>query len=134
MRKRGRTSAADLAVVVTHPAQRRLQPPHDLTKTEAALFRELVASCSPQHFVASDRPLLIAYVQCVLASRHWAKASRRDPHKIVVWERTIRMLATLATRLRLAPQARTRPETIARQANQRLSAYDQLREWERGGL
>jgi hypothetical protein len=110
-----------------------LQPSHDLTAAEAALFKELVASCSSEHFVASDRPLLTAYVQCVLASRHWAKASRRDPKLIVVWERTVRMLAVLASRLRLSPSSRTRPENTARaQQKHKPSVYDLMREggWE----
>jgi hypothetical protein len=89
------------------------------------LFRELVASVSDRHFVFSDTPLLAAYCQCIVASRYWAEKSRRNPKLVTTWERTIRMVATLATRLRLAPQARMRPETTARrQPNGPPSYYD----------
>ena len=80
------------------------------------LFVELINACSPQHFVQSDLPLLVSYVQATLLARSMA----RDPEKIAVWEKAVRMQATLATRLRLAPQARTDPKSIARQAARRL--------------
>jgi hypothetical protein len=128
MKQRGRRSSADLSVVAVHPASHRIQPPHDLTKDEAALFRELVASCSANHFVLSDRPLLIAYVQTVLASRHRAKASRRDPKLLAMWEKTVRMLAVLASRLKLAPSARPRHEANSRVQGVRASVYDMMRE------
>ncbi|MGB9394444.1 MAG: hypothetical protein WCB32_06625 [Pseudolabrys sp.] len=74
------------------------------------LFTELVAACDARHFVESDLPLLVSYVQATLLSRSTA----RDPDKIAIWEKATRMQATLATRLRLAPQSRTDPKTIAR--------------------
>jgi hypothetical protein len=36
------------------------------------------------------------------------------------WEKAVRMQAVLATKLRLAPQARVDPKTVGRQTPQRL--------------
>jgi hypothetical protein len=74
----------------------------------------LIESCAPAHFVKSDTPLLSAYVQSILLSRSAVKQIGKDPTALALWEKSTRMLATLATRLRLAPQARTDPKTIAR--------------------
>lgn len=114
MRQRGRKSVANLVRVDGAPP--RLNPPADLNDDEWMLFVELINACSPQHFVQSDLPLLVSYVQATLLARSMA----RDPEKIAVWEKAVRMQATLATRLRLAPQARTDPKSIARQAARRL--------------
>ena len=36
------------------------------------------------------------------------------PSKIMLWEKAVRMQATLATRLRLSPQSRVDPKTVGR--------------------
>ena len=117
MTQRGRKSAANLAALRLDGTPPRLEPPTYLRHDERTLFAELVVGCSPKHFVASDLPLLVSFVQATLLAR----CTARDPSKIAVWEKAVRVQATLATRLRLAPQARTDPKTIARQqAAQRL--------------
>jgi hypothetical protein len=93
----------------------RLTAPSGLSAAERTLFNELVGSCDPRHFVKSDRPLLVSYVQSTLLSLSSFKQMKGDPDMVTVWEKATRMQATLATRLRLAPQARTDPLTIARQ-------------------
>ena len=110
MRQRGRKSAANLATFRVDGAPPRPHPPAYLQDDERTLFTELVAACDARHFVESDLPLLVSYVQATLLSR----ATARDPKMIAVWEKATRMQATLATRLRLAPQSRTDPKTIAR--------------------
>lgn len=124
--KRGRKSSAEIAVRPgANPASSRLRPPADLGKNEARLFREIVASCSPSHFVHSDAPLLAAYCTAVCISRDAARELATDAAAIVAWEKSTRMQATLATRLRLAPQSRADPKTVARrQSEWRPSAYD----------
>jgi len=109
MRQRGRKSAANIALNVdgTPP---RLEPPAYLEHDERTLFSELIASCDARHFVESDLPLLTSFVQATLLARGTA----RDPLQVAVWEKAVRMQATLATRLRLAPQARMDPKTIGR--------------------
>ncbi len=73
-------------------------------------------------------PLLIAFVQAVLLSRGAVKKAGKDPRQLQVWERSTRVAAALATRLRLSPQARVDPKVIARhQPQQPLSVYDRMK-------
>ena len=127
--KPGRPSADDLNVVPLYPSASRVQTPDDLTPPEAALFHHLVRSCAPDHFVASDVPLLVSFVQATLMGRNAAKAMKKNPKSAAVWEKTVRMQATLATRLRLAPQARIDPVTLTRRREKTPpSAYDLMRD------
>jgi hypothetical protein len=48
-----------------------------------------------------------------------ARKASRDVSKINVWEKAARMQATLATRLRLSPQSRLDPKTVARRQSER---------------
>jgi hypothetical protein len=91
-----------------------LTAPSGLSADERKLFNELINACDPRHFVKSDLPLLVSYIQSTLLSRRAASQMGRDPDMVTVWEKATRMQATLATRLRLAPQARTDPLTVAR--------------------
>jgi hypothetical protein len=79
------------------------------------MFNELIGVCDPRHFVKSDLPLLVSIVQATLLSRYAASKMMKDPSWVKTWETATRMQATLATRLRLAPQARMDPKTLARQ-------------------
>jgi hypothetical protein len=110
--KRGRKSSAELiALPNVTGAPPRLSPPTYLTAAEKKFFVNLINACGPKHFVESDLPLLTSYTQASLLAR----AAARKPKDIAIWEKAVRVQATLATRLRLAPQARTDPRTIARQ-------------------
>jgi len=112
MQQRGRKSAASLLPVGVGGEQARLVPPAFLSAEEASLFAEVVAACDVGHFRKSDEPLLVAFVQATLMSREAA----HNPSNIMVWEKATRMQATLATRLRLAPQSRIDPKTLGRQS------------------
>ena len=125
MIQRGRKSGNVVALGVTASSP-RLTPPTTLSKAEKALFDELVRSSDPQHFVPSDKPLLVSFVQATLLARSLAstaaKPSKPDPTVIGSWEKVTRVMAMLATRLRLAPQARNDPKTVGvRQRNAALS-------------
>jgi len=120
MRKRGRKSGDELAVINVNGDPPRLDPPPTLTDPERALFVELVQACSPKHFVPSDLPLVVSYVQATLLSRRAVTSAATAPAMLALWEKATRMQATLATRLRLSPQARTDPKTIGRQMPQRI--------------
>ena len=115
MVQRGRKSAEALSLRVDGSPS-PLQPPAYLNVAERQLFVELIASCDTRHFVPSDLPLLVSFVQATLAAR----ASARDPKQAQLWERAVKLQATLATRLRLAPRSRTDPKTIARQQQSRI--------------
>jgi hypothetical protein len=63
--------------------------------------------------VPSDLPLLVSYVQATLLSRQAVAGASTDAAALALWEKATRMQATLATRLRLSPQARLDPKTLA---------------------
>jgi hypothetical protein len=106
----GRKSA-DARSLDSGGAPPRLTPPEYLNNAERALFKELVASIDSRAFVPSDAPLLVSYVQATLMARKFAG----NPEQIVVWEKSVKIQATLATRLRLAPQSRLDRKTAGRQ-------------------
>jgi hypothetical protein len=111
MRQRGRKSAVNLAAGVSFTGRPPLQtPPASLDDDERALFCELVNACAPEHFRESDLPLLVSFVQATLIARDAA----RDPDKITLWEKAVRMQSMLATRLRLSPQSRIDPKVVGR--------------------
>lgn len=107
-------------------------PPH-LNKAERALFIELVGCCDPRHFVKSDLPLLTSFVQATLLARSTAPKpgrNKNDLDAVAAWEKAVRVMALLATRLRLAPQARSDPKTVGtRQRNAELGVAP----WRRKG-
>jgi hypothetical protein len=111
MKQRGRKSAANLATLIdvtgTPP---RLTTPAGLAKDERSLFDFIVDASPPHHFTGSDQPLLVSYVQACLMARSAAKT----PAKIAIFERVVRLQAMLATKLRLSPQTRLDPKTLAR--------------------
>lgn len=115
MRQRGRKSAEQLATLSVNGDPPRLNPPADLADDERSLFVEIVKACGPRHFVQSDLPLLVTYVQATLLSRRAVANVGKDAAALALWEKTTRMQATLATRLRLSPQSRTDPKTLGRQ-------------------
>jgi hypothetical protein len=79
--------------------------------------------------VASDTELLITYCQSVLLVRKAAAAAARDALFLQAWERAARTSAALATRLRLSPQSRLDPRTVARRASGHgMSFYELERE------
>ena len=106
----------------------RLTAPSSLSTAERRAFTELVASCPAAQFKPGDLALLISFVQATLVARGSVKRAARDPKQLTVWQTAVRLQATLATRLRLSPQARTDPRVIARhQPTQPMSAYERMR-------
>ncbi len=79
------------------------------------MFVEIVGACSPKHFVASDLPILISFIQATLLSRQSSQKAADDAKALAIWEKATHMQATLATRLRLAPQSRFDARANARQ-------------------
>jgi hypothetical protein len=88
-----------------------------LNAAERALFKELIANTHPRAFVASDMWLIVSYVQATLMARQTA----RDPEQNAVWERSVKLQAILATKLRLAPQSRLDRKTVGRHASYRAT-------------
>ena len=116
--KMPRTSAASAAIPTG--ATSRLRPPDDLTGPERALFVDLVASCSANHFQSSDAPLLSAYCRAVVlekvASGELAAAGYVADGKPSGWLNVLaqatRSLTVLSSKLKLTPLSRqsARPE------------------------
>jgi hypothetical protein len=109
MRQRGRRSAEALAINVSR-APSRLTAPSSLNAKERAQFEALIDASDPKHFRKSDIPLLVSLAQAALLSHKLG----RDPDRIGEWEKVTRVQAMLATKLRLTPQSRTDPKTVAR--------------------
>jgi len=98
-----------------------------LNATERTAFDALIGACDPKHFRKSDLPLLISLVQATLLAHELG----RDSDKVVEWEKATRVQMALATRLRLTPQARSDPKTIARMQKHSHSPPPWIREPER---
>src|SRR6266511_1354982 len=109
MQQRGRKSMAGLVAPNVSGEAPRLTPPPSLNDGERTLFNELVGACDSAHFRKSDLPLLTSFIQATLI----AEAAARDPNRdISLWEKAVKVQATLATRLRLAPQSRIDHKTL----------------------
>jgi hypothetical protein len=98
----------------------RLQAPEFLSDEERSLFNDLIESCAVEHFARSDLPLLTAYVQAIQLSRSAIRHAGDDPAALQQWDRATKMIGMLATRLRLSPQARSEPRSVARHLPSRL--------------
>jgi phage terminase small subunit len=119
-----RKSAAELAIVHVQPRATRLRCPDDLDAKSAAMFKDVVANCPASHFAPADVHVLTAFVQAVQISRQ----SAGDPALIQQWEKSTRLIATLAQRLRLCPSARLDRKTATRaiERDPPLSYYDRM--------
>ena len=114
MKQRGRKSAASLAALSIDGQPLRLDPPADLSDAERNVFVEVTNACGSRHFVASDLPLLVSFAQTTVIARGAATSAASDLQALAVWEKAVRLQAMLATRLRLSPQSRLDPKTVAR--------------------
>jgi hypothetical protein len=125
-----RRSAASAQLAIVPGTPQRLRPPPELSATERKIFAELVASSKPDHFRASDLPLLCAYCRAIALERHSAKAlAAGDDKALPRWTQAGKAMVALSMRLRLSPQARapnnpTRPQP---QSHAAVSYYDRAR-------
>jgi hypothetical protein len=121
-----RKSAASLAVVVGI-TEHRPDPPEGLTEEQATLWRGIVKRMPSGWFQIEQQGLLAAYCQHASAARMLAlfidsfkrewlpdpDGLARFDKLLAMRERETRALASIATRLRLTPQSRYRPEKAA---------------------
>jgi hypothetical protein len=122
MRQRGRKSAEALAVPSVNGKGPRLEPPASLSESERSVFVGLVTACDPDHFRASDLPLLVRYTesivladQAALELRKGAVVKGKSSPWLAVQREAIKAMVALSMRLRLSPQSRIDPKTLARQ-------------------
>lgn len=101
-----------------------LSPPRGLEKETSRVFRRIVGSSDPQHFVEADAPLLVEYCRAVLLAEQADRELRtggpvvggKTSPWIVIQEKAQRAMTALALRLRICPQARQDPKTVARRS------------------
>ena len=118
MLQRGRKSGGTLTSSNVTAASSRLTAPSSLTTAERKLFNELTTACDRNHFRTSDLPLLISYVQASLL----AQTAAHDPKRAGQWASAVKLQGMLSTRLRMSPQSRADPKTVARQGRDDLRA------------
>lgn len=116
MRQRGRKSPLksgdNLVAFPVDDGTPHLQPPKILSAAERRLFLELVSSCDHRHFRSSDLPLLVAYCQATALSQKAIGKAGSDKDALGTWERSVKLMAVLATRLRISPQSRFDRKTV----------------------
>jgi len=133
-----RKSADALATNIVRPdgGFNRIKPPASLGDDEREVWRDIVASCRPDHFEKCDAPLLVRYCENVVLGRKAAAAlaneglvvhGRVNP-MFVIAEKVDRGLVALSMRLRISPQARMRRETTASKGGPGPSAYELMRD------
>lgn len=128
--QRGRKSKSAIESLTSPDAiPRMIKPPAHLSEAESKLFREIISMVPASHFLPSDVPLLASYCSATILSRKALRMIERDAAFVPIWERSVRVQASLATRLRLSPQSRLDPKTLGRAARNSLapSAYDLMR-------
>jgi phage terminase small subunit len=129
MKQRGRPSAEALNLQVIDTQRLRLKAPDFLNEREAAIFNSIVDSCAPDHFRKSELPLLGSYCTAVNLSRWHASQvneGHADHHR--QWLECTKLVALLASRLRLAPSTRLDKGKVEREVT-----GDVPRPWEAQG-
>jgi phage terminase small subunit len=109
----------------------RLKCPADLDEPERQVFADIVASCEPTHFRASDLPLLTAYCRAVIMEQRSASEFAREPvlsdDRPSPWgaihAAALKSMLGLSLRLRLSPQGRAKVST---KAEPKLSYYERM--------
>jgi hypothetical protein len=121
MAVRGRKSAASLAIAqVVAPLEtvERQRPPHDLTDEEVEVWAAIVGAEAADWFTPSTVPLLAQYCKHTINARRVSELieratsdpelSVRDYDRLLVMQaRESQILATLATKMRIAQQSTT---------------------------
>ena len=121
--QRGRKSSAALNIVALPTnSTPRISPRPEAPTEVRALFAEIVASCDRTHWRPSDSYLVESYAQAILAERQayqnialeGAVTGARVSQWLAVAERATKQIVALSMRLRLSPQSRNDPKTVAR--------------------
>jgi hypothetical protein len=78
MRQRGRKSAESLVALRVDGKPPKLDPPASLGEAERKTFIEIVDANRPEHFRASDMPLLCRYCEAAVLGEQAAQELRHD--------------------------------------------------------
>ena len=94
MGKRGRKSAAELAVASVVEIQPRPVAPSELTDEEAREWEGIVARLPGDWFTRETRPLLVQYCRHIVAVRRVAQLvheeEQSDDFNVAYWDRLLR--------------------------------------------
>ena len=134
-----RKSVAELSVVRVDGRPNYIDAPSGLSADHRRLFGEIVRSMPPEHFRQGDVPLLVRYVEAITMTERAGREMEASGGPVIagvdalvtnpwfgVQQRSARMVAVLATRLRMSPQSRRDPKTVHRAGARRSSVYDEL--------
>lgn len=141
MTKRGRKSAAELAVVPVSIDARRPPPPEQFGAKEAQVWRDTVAAAPAGWFHRAHEPMLAAYCRHVVAADRlallvdsfkdeWIKEDgglQRLDKLLVMRERESRAIILCARTMRLTHQAQMHPRSAGRAS---ASATDRPKPWD----
>lgn len=116
--KRGRVSAAELAIVPMTPlgAVERQKPPHDLTDEEVEIWQAVVNTEAADWFSPSTAPLLTQYCRHIVTARQIGELKERATNEmdLATMDKLLQMqaresaaIAMLATKMRIAQQSMT---------------------------
>lgn len=116
--KRGRVSAADLAIVQVTPAGAvpRQKPPHDLTDEEVEVWQNVVNTEPADWFSPSTVPLLTQYCRHTVAARQIGELKEKAMAEmdLPTLDKLLQMqaresaaISMLATKMRIAQQSMT---------------------------
>ena len=117
-----KASSASLEVAAISIPQRP-EPPKSLNKRQSDVWREIVATKPPDWFEADIRPILEAYCKAIDWQARMSKELERaiagdggfaSCEKLyAITEKNAKLLAQLATKMRLTPQSRYTPKAAA---------------------
>lgn len=137
MRQRGRKSSAELSVVPVRCDLQRPPPPTNLTKAQAKIWREIVDT-SPAGWFREGDTLLSLFCQHTATAELINSMIDKTDFKTTPLPQLNRLLGircretmlilSLATKMRLTPQARMHPRTAGRAFD---SAQPGPRPWDR---
>jgi len=120
----GRKSLESLSVVTSLPGQ-RLEPPVELSESQAGIWRSIVSTKPPDWWRADSAPLLVAYCKAIELYRALAaqleaftpqrikssKGFTRYEKLCKLTRAQAQLLTTLATKMRLSQQSRYTEKT-----------------------
>src|SRR5262245_50397379 len=115
-----RISRDVLRILPVEPDRERIQPPSNLSETEAAMFRQVVASCPVDQFSPADVYLLSSFARITLQvdkafdDLNRARPKER-PQRIKMLDQLVKAQSSLAVRLRLSTSSRGDARKLGRQ-------------------
>ena len=105
--------------IVNKAARKKMIPPIGMDAAEQFVWNQMVAACSPDHFVESDTPLMVMYCQTFVQFQRAMEGQKKHSQRITTGNGTLPAhpllgitkglagtMSNLAMRLRLAPSTR----------------------------